>query len=1007
MAMRLLWFLQKPMHNYSYIKKSRDIRIAGSISSILLLLIFITTIYPIVIHVSSIEATGTASNSYINISQGKSSAGLELLVRSTDGTFATTTESDLAEFGVTTNNSSGYTLTISGNENSSNLTNVTTGTSFTSISNATTAAAFDNSVFNGKWGYKPSKYNSSDNSDFLPAPTTTASTLDTTAIANSNANIYTIALGARADYSTPAGTYTNTFTLSAVGNPVTYTLNFADNTGDNSIANMPETLSSTTMKTSVALPTNIPTRTGYTFAGWCDGTVTDNGTSCDGAIYQPSTDSDIVYYDFIDQTSPTNIATLYATWNLSMSAIQDVNSATCTTTPQQVYDVRDGQIYTIQKLADGNCWMLDNLRLGSTTLVQPLSTSNTNMSPSVSYSPIDGTINSYTEPQINTSYANDTVTSYGSGSGKVGVYYNYCAASAGTYCMAEGRGSGDASYDVCPKGWRMPTGKDSGEYHALYLAYSSNVANFKNALSTPLSGYFANNSDISQDSYGYFWTSTYGGSTLMYDLAVSSSSVYTQDSYYRNRGISVRCILRTAFDRLIDGNLTIQDVGRLSNSEKMALATKMDSRTMYSVSDTRDGQNYRIVRLADGNIWMADNLNLGAVTLTSDLDSSNTNLSTTISAATFNSYKTTAGHSKYTVGEYVPVSGVDSVSDTNKGTIYNYCAASAATICSNNNSNDASYDICPVGWRLPTGNSSGELANLYINAGYNSASKMRSSVANYGAAFARAGSFSSGSVIDGSTYWSSTRANDSTMYTIGIATSYVISNDSSTRYFGNTIRCILDTRPEHKLTINFAGSGVKSVKVCTTAGDCTGSNLKGIISSSGESISELSERTTYYLYPTFASGHELDNWTNVGSDGTLSSTSAFNPTFTMGSGDGAVTLMGKTSCTPISGSLQTFTDNSNYCPSGYLIDSRDNQSYQVGKLADGEWWLLENLRLGAATLVQPLSSSNTNMSNAFSLPASSSSGFKGYDSAKINISYANTAVTSYGSGPGKAGVYYN
>ena len=67
----------------------------------------------------------------------------------------------------------------------------------------------------------------------------------------------------------------------------------------------------------------------------------------------------------------------------------------------------------------------------------------------------------------------------GAGSNKVGVYYNYCAASAGSYCYDESKGTGNASYDLCPAGWRMPTSGSSGEYKALYTAYSSDQATFK------------------------------------------------------------------------------------------------------------------------------------------------------------------------------------------------------------------------------------------------------------------------------------------------------------------------------------------------------------------------------------------------------------------------------------------------------------------------------------------------------------------------------------------------
>ena len=142
-----------------------------------------------------------------------------------------------------------------------------------------------------------------------------------------------------------------------------------------------------------------------------------------------------------------------------------------------------------------------------------------------------------------------------------GVYYNYCAASAGSYCYGDGTSAGtsvgDAGEDICPAGWRMPTGgadtvttDGKGEYQALATTItgstSSNIEGtaVQIALSTPLSGYFYNGSALDQDSYGYFWSSSRGNDYRMYLLYVSSSYVYPQ--YYRNRfsAVSVRCLLQ-------------------------------------------------------------------------------------------------------------------------------------------------------------------------------------------------------------------------------------------------------------------------------------------------------------------------------------------------------------------------------------------------------------------------------------------------------------------------------
>ena len=229
-------------------------------------------------------------------------------------------------------------------------------------------------------------------------------------------------------------------------------------------------------------------------------------------------------------------------------------------------DERDGESYLVGKLADQKCWMLDNLRLDLTnsTILNGLTTSNTNVEANSLTSLKSGNrgagaqyassgfvkwdssspSGAYNQAKANADYKDTTTTSYGAGSGKIGVYYNFCAASAGSYCYDSGAGTGiDASEDLCPAGWRMPTGTSSGEYQALYAAYSSDATNFRNALSTPLSGHFYSGSVVYQGSYGYFWSSTYWYGFEMYDLNVNSSSVRPLDADLRSSGFSLRCIL--------------------------------------------------------------------------------------------------------------------------------------------------------------------------------------------------------------------------------------------------------------------------------------------------------------------------------------------------------------------------------------------------------------------------------------------------------------------------------
>ena len=226
----------------------------------------------------------------------------------------------------------------------------------------------------------------------------------------------------------------------------------------------------------------------------------------------------------------------------------------------------------------------------------------------------------------------------------------------------------------------------------------------------------------------------------------------------------------------------------------------MEDNTTYNLIDNRDNHSYAVAKLKDDNIWMAENLGLGRTNLTTDLTSANTNLdanANTITASTFNSWIKSSGTNSYTSAELVPVTGTDSTSNTPYGTLYNYCATSAGTICSASNANndDATNDLCPAVWRLPTGNTTGEFQALYNLTDYNTNAKMRAPIASGGAAFALAGAFSSSTPANqgsGGYYWSSTRYNNSAMYSPYLNTSSVDLVGYKFRGSGAATRCIAD-----------------------------------------------------------------------------------------------------------------------------------------------------------------------------------------------------------------------
>ena len=202
-------------------------------------------------------------------------------------------------------------------------------------------------------------------------------------------------IGAKAAATQATGTYTNTVNFYAVANPeptlgpvsceagkICYNVNSLTQTE----GTMGKQNAASDGNTTTLLASNF-SRQGYGFAGWSD------TYDYSGNLYGPQEEITI------PTGTSTNGLSLYAIWVKSEGSIQDsanvarvCNSLTqsgpnVTKTINSVSaltDQRDGETYAIAKLADGNCWMIENLRLESTaahnsdgSLAQGYSTSTT------------------------------------------------------------------------------------------------------------------------------------------------------------------------------------------------------------------------------------------------------------------------------------------------------------------------------------------------------------------------------------------------------------------------------------------------------------------------------------------------------------------------------------------------------------------------------------------------------------------------------------------------------
>jgi uncharacterized protein (TIGR02145 family) len=262
---------------------------------------------------------------------------------------------------------------------------------------------------------------------------------------------------------------------------------------------------------------------GYQFAGWCT-TNTAGSYACDGTSYAAGASVDGL-------ASAGGTVTLYAYWK-AIVWFQTATSADC---GSEMHDNRGVDAYKdvayTTTMINGLCWMTRNLDLpGHTTLTSSDSNVASNYTlPASSTSGFSDNTTAYVY-NSNTSTFNDT--SCGS-SNPCYSYYSYVAATAGT-----NPSSGSANYDICPKGWRLPT---QAEYNTLRGSYTTGAALTGSPFLGVYAGYY-NSNFANGGSYGNYWSSTVTSSTNAYGLGYSGSNsgVY---NFYKSNGYSVRCVL--------------------------------------------------------------------------------------------------------------------------------------------------------------------------------------------------------------------------------------------------------------------------------------------------------------------------------------------------------------------------------------------------------------------------------------------------------------------------------
>ena len=357
--------------------------------------------------------------------------------------------------------------------------------------------------------------------------------------------------------------------------------------GPNTVGTMAQ--QSASNNASVTLyPSNF-SRQGYGFAGWSTTYDYSDPTGFYGPNETITTPAD----------TTTNGLSLYAIWVKSAGNLQGWTGCSSLVSGEvtALKDLRDNDVYAVAKLADDNCWMIENLRLDNTNsdnatgalaqgyggqfagLADPEGPSLFNsVTTANSLYSTDGANNTirldvwddakYRFPRYNnqntTSRAITTTTtediySYGN-------YYTWAAVIADTTNYSSGDHN---TTSICPTGWTIPLGNTStgdinqgtsdpsnrvGSFSYLDRKMGGTGTNQSTAASLRWRKYpnnFIHSGDVSsglandRGSDGCYWSSTAFSVNTSYILDLRNSGTYVYPGTYYNgkpSGYSVRCL---------------------------------------------------------------------------------------------------------------------------------------------------------------------------------------------------------------------------------------------------------------------------------------------------------------------------------------------------------------------------------------------------------------------------------------------------------------------------------
>ena len=270
----------------------------------------------------------------------------------------------------------------------------------------------------------------------------------------------------------------------------------------------------------------------------------------------------------------------------------------------------------------------------------------------------------------------------------------------------------------------------------------------------------------------------------------------------------------------VEGYDYMQDFAGLTSSELETVKSSMEEGKQYTIKDNRDNKFYYISKLADGNIWMTQNLDYDIVNGGADINSDNTdvpsdwadggNLVDTSTSSTWEnrvfvprSYDPGDNCWNGTVSTATTTTYSEMVTTCTDyhyhlGNYYNWTAATAMADSSNYATDDlnAEQSICPAGWTLPRSGSNtgpGSFDYLVNQANLTEGPSGNLHTSPYYFVYGGQRGVRDWLMVGiNASYWSSTTFDVDGSYSLAFNSSHVLNPKGvGSRDYGDFVRCIV------------------------------------------------------------------------------------------------------------------------------------------------------------------------------------------------------------------------